>query len=475
MKYKYNPKNKLHRSILFIITFLVFLMNFSLLALIGHIPYILTPEISEKGFIYTDNYHRQTEAFAHGQLHFLDDASSLSGLKDPYDYEARTKVTYLFDTCYYKGKYYSYYTAIPIVFCLLPIYLITHQYFNLVILNLIIMFFAVLVASLLYRKIVEEYIKDVPLILYVLGFITLLFGSNLFYLLPSQKYEIPVSLGILCLFSTIYTLISMDNKKKLGFKSFLAGVLTSFLVCSKPNYVMYYPLIFFIGYIIYKKYLNNKKYIILFFIPCIIIGLSQMYYNYIRFDSIFEFGAKYQLTVFNVPKYIKFSFSRIFRCMLGYIFRPPAIDIYKFPYIFITLYDLNYKYREFFYDAFAVGLVAFPVIIFGIINVFKRENNSFYKFLKQCFYIMFFIVLIFIVINATISGVSEKYSTDLKFVLMFLSIIILLMRYSINKSKEFLAVFISLCILNIFLIVPLTYAGENLWIMNAWKQFIGTS
>jgi len=49
------------------------------------------------------------------------------------------------------------------------------------------------------------------------------------------------------------------------------------------------------------------------------------------------------------------------------------------------------------------------------------------------------------------------------------------MRYSINKSKEFLAVFISLCILNIFLIVPLTYAGENLWIMNAWKQFIGTS
>jgi len=474
MTQKYNPKNKLHRITLFLIVFLVLLINLSQLVPVGHFSYILTPKMSEDE-LKIDNYYRQTEAFAHGQLHFLEDASILLNYSNPYDWELRKKLNCLTDTSYYKGKYYSYYTTLPIIFCLLPVYLITHQFFNLAILNLIILTLATFIASLLYRKIIEDYIKDVPLLLYILGFITILFGSNLFWLLLGIKYHIAVSTGILCLVSTIYTLVCMNNQKKIAFKSFLAGILTSFVVCSKPNYVMYYPLIFFIAYTIYKKYLNNKKYIVLFFIPCAIIGLCQMYYNYIRFDSIFEFGAKYQLTGFNLPKYIKFTFSRMYRCARGYLVRLPYFDIHLFPHIFITMNKDDSIYKEFFFDSYSVGLIAFPVIIFGILNVFKKEKNTFYKFLKHCFYIMFIIFIAFILINTIIAGVAETYSIDLKFTLIFLSVIFLLTRHSIHNSRIFPIIFIFLCLLNIILIIPISYAGDGYWLLKAWIKLIESS
>ena len=51
---------------------------------------------------------------------------------------------------------------------------------------------------------------------------------------------------------------------------------------------------------------KNKKEVIkeliAVMIPYITVGLALMYYNYIRFDSIFEFGAKYQLTINNMAK-----------------------------------------------------------------------------------------------------------------------------------------------------------------------------
>ena len=46
-------------------------------------------------------------------------------------------------------------------------------------------------------------------------------------------------------------------------------------------------------------------------IPFIIVGLGLMYYNYIRFDSPFDFGANYNLTT-NDMTLRGFNIDRIF-------------------------------------------------------------------------------------------------------------------------------------------------------------------
>ena len=52
-----------------------------------------------------------------------------------------------------------------------------------------------------------------------------------------------------------------------------------------------------------------------------------MYYNYIRFDSPFEFGAKYQLTVFDTGYYGMTDFGKIPLMIARALLIPPTIKI----------------------------------------------------------------------------------------------------------------------------------------------------
>ena len=256
MKKVYDDKNKLHRNILPIIGIIVVILNFIFLCKISYVKEIFIEEIPEYSNVITnqvDNFYRQTLAFANGRLSFLDDASELEKLENPYNVSERGNTYYLFDTSYYKGNYYSYYTVLPIIFIMLPVYLISHKFLNLVIVNLIIMLLAIFVASKLYNKIIKKYIKDIPLYLYILGFLVLLFGSNMFFLIRGLKYDIAVSCGILFLVSTLYCLVSLDDSKNRKLKLVLAGICTAFIVLSKPTYIVYYILLIYVVYNLYKN------------------------------------------------------------------------------------------------------------------------------------------------------------------------------------------------------------------------------
>ena len=56
-----------------------------------------------------------------------------------------------------------------------------------------------------------------------------------------------------------------------------------------------------------------------------------MWYNHLRFDSVFEFGAKYQLTVSDVSQN-RLRFSAILPAILSYFLQPPDLGA-QFPYL----------------------------------------------------------------------------------------------------------------------------------------------
>ena len=65
---------------------------------------------------------------------------------------------------------------------------------------------------------------------------------------------------------------------------------------------------------IFKDYLKEKellKKLMVFAIPFALVGLSLMYYNYIRFSSPFDFGANYNLTT-NDMTLRGFNIDRVF-------------------------------------------------------------------------------------------------------------------------------------------------------------------
>lgn len=466
MKRVYNKNKKIDKSILTIIVCLTMTFNFLYLYKIGYIKEIFIKEIPQYSDVINnqvDNFYRQTLAFANGRLSFLDDATALESLNNPYDIEERSSIYYLFDTSYYKGNYYSYYTILPIIFILLPIYLVSHNFLNLIIVNLMILSLATYVASKLYKKIIEKYIPNIPFYLYILGFLALLFGSNMFLLIRGLKYDIAVSCGILFIASTLYFLSSLDNLKQTKIKLVLAGICTAFIVLSKPTYIIYYILLLYIVYNVYKTNIKKTSNILYYVLPIICIGIFQMIYNYVRYESIFEFGAKYQLTGFNLLDYIHISGSRILRAFKYYIFQIPKFDVSNFPYIFMnTNYD-NYLYNEWLYENVVTGLITYPVIVLAFIIFFSKSKDKVSLKIKNCLKLLYIIFIFMVVINATCAGVSEIYSLEFKFILMFVSIIYILNYINLNPQKKIIHyIFIISCILNIGIIFPISYSGEEL-------------
>ena len=111
--------NKLHKNIISIIIFIIAIFNFIFLFKIGYIQNIWEDKINEsytKSALYTDNYYRQTFAFANKSIALLEDFSAIDALENPYDITQRFNIKYLFDTSYYNGNYYSYYTILPIIY-----------------------------------------------------------------------------------------------------------------------------------------------------------------------------------------------------------------------------------------------------------------------------------------------------------------------------------------------------------------------
>ena len=158
----YDKDNKIHKNILLMIIFILGIINILVVYKMDYLKSIFIDEIPQSKIVITnqiDNYYRQTYAFSKGSLSLIEDSSSLDRLSNPYDIKSRENINYLFDNSYYKGKYYSYYTALPTVFILLPIYLVTHKFLNLVLVNLIILMLAVYFISKLYQLIIENYIK----------------------------------------------------------------------------------------------------------------------------------------------------------------------------------------------------------------------------------------------------------------------------------------------------------------------------
>ncbi len=453
---QYDKNNKIHRLLISIIVLVVSIINIIFLIGSGHCDKIFFKDISTNPteHIYQDNFYRQTFAFAHKRLSFLENASSLKYLNNPYRVEERIGIYYLFDTTYYKGKYYSYYTILPIIFILLPIYLISGYFLNLIIVNFLILTLVLYFIGKLYQFIIEKYIKNIPLFLYILGFLVIIFGSNIFLLLRGFKYDIPISCGILFITLSIYLLSLLSNKKFIKTKLILAGIFTAFIVLSKPSYIIYYFLIFYIVYIIYKKYIKSIKLLLYYTIPIAVIALFQMGYNYLRYDSIFEFGIQYQLTGFNLREYIGISPNKILRGFKYYLFQPLHIDLQHFPYIFIqTNYD-NHLYTEFLYENIIIGLFSLPVVVFAFILSFFRSNHSNIKNFLKIGYIIF---IPFVIFNTTYGGVAETYSLDFKIVISFISVLFLFTKLDYSKNKKLLASIIIVFILNILLMIPISY------------------
>jgi len=414
----------------------------------------------------------QAEAFINGQIDLLIKPSKeLLRLENPYDRSLREKesVEYLWDVALYKGKYYQYYTVIPVVFIIVPFKLITGYYLTTFSISIMLLIITIVLISILFKMLLKRYCIKTSFFNLIISLITIILGTNLLYLIRADKYEICELLALLNLTLSFIFILNIEQQKNKNTNIILAGITTGLLVISKPIYIFWYILIIpLIIKILYKQYnKNTKKYtkkIIIYFLPIIILGILQMIYNYIRFDNILEFGQSYQLTVYDNRILMQLSLPRILKGLVVNIFTMPIVNLKKFPFIFMmdNVQEITTDFGSITFNAYpgVVGLLGVPILWILLFKNKFLDNKD--KNIQLLIKIIFIISILVFIGNTVGSGISEQYTIQCKIPLVILSILTALK--GLEKRKLSNKLFIYLCIMTILIMVPIGASTFNRWL-----------
>ena len=340
-------------------------------------------------------YYQLFDALKKGQVYLdVKPSQELLSLSNPYDPNARMGGTFLWDRAYYHEKYYCYYGIAPVLLIMFPVYFLTGFKYtaSLLLIQEIGTLFSILVFCLLVLELVKLLFKKInlPVLIFTLigGVFSSLLFTNTIYKVGAYSegiYRIPYSYGLLFLFLSLYFLLLafQSQKRRILYLSFV-GLSIVLLVMSRPTLIFGLLLLvpLFIKIILEKYPLKKKIIDLLPMVGIVLIGaIFVMIYNYVRFDSIFEFGQTYQLTLTDNTK-LAYSVKGLLPTFCNFYLLPP--NFYNngtFPFIQYGYHDFTTKYHI--YNAGGIGLLFFPLFwsIVGLPFLLDKKDDIYLKIL----------------------------------------------------------------------------------------------
>lgn len=403
----------------------------------------------------------QTEAFVKGQVALLVEPSEeLKSLSNPYDVTLRNEknINYLYDTAYYNGSYYNYFGVAPILTCILPFRLLTGKYLPLYLWNLLFMTIAIFALYALYRKLIHRFLTKVSRLHFWLGFLAILLASNFLILIRGLKYDIAITSGIAFMLLACNLAISIQKNTKIRpLKLVLLGLFTGLIVLSKPSFICYYLLIAFFFWNSVREFEKKEKIksIVIAMVPLVFLGIFQMVLNYLRFDNIFEFGAKYQLTGDDVTATMIITFGKILEGFILYLGKIPQVDLLKFPFFSLSMNHGLMPMNERCYEQPLVGLLYLPILW---IYFFAKEilKNPKEKELKYFIWLCLLLTAVLIILNTCCAGITEPYSVDFKLILAIGAVLLMLKAMEQKEGQKWMRkVYTIVCIVTILFMLPI--------------------
>ena len=367
-------------------------------------------------------------------------SKELMNLSNPYDNTLRNaeNVDYVWDMAYYNGKYYVYFGILPVITVMAPYKIITGQYMEL---NKVVFIFATLTVIFIIKTIMlifRRWFKNVPFKFLILFIIAVISGGLIMWICRRPvTYEVAIISGYYLAIQGIFFILKTIEKEKINYVYMCLSCLSLALsVACRPNLMIASLLIVPVLLKIFIDNVKNKKNILknifVVAIPYGIVGISLMIYNYVRFDSIFEFGAQYQITVNDMTN----LGNRIMAIPVGlisYLFKIPTI-ISQFPFAQIS-YDTITFYGYYWSSAMAGGIFILSPICFALFLIPKIRN----KINKELFFTIVMlstIGLTICIIDIILGGNSQRYAADYAWMFLFAAMMTILAIYQILKNEQ---------------------------------------
>lgn len=368
-------------------------------------------------------------------------------LEDPYDMQERgeleREVDYKWDTAYYNGKFYVYFGILPALLLFLPYNLLTGKYLKI---SIVTYGFSILIFILLKEillKILSRYFEKIKFKNVVYYLIILLSGTLIFYANGmSRFYEVVIISGLYFVLQGInFILNALENEKNRHLNIFFGCLFMALSVACRPTdllaslLILPYLIKLFIDYI--KQIKNNKtkltKLVFAVAIPYITVGCALMWYNYVRFDNVFDFGSKYQLTINNMVE-LESRVASIPAGILCNLFSIPNF-IPDFPFITHSN-DIAIFYGYYYIENMIGGALAMAPICLAIFFIAKFNKKIKNKELKVIVNSLTIIGIFLAIISTAMAGSNQRYLIDYIWMLILAGILIFSGLYEVLKSEE---------------------------------------
>ena len=359
----------------------VFVSVLTLTAMIAGSSLLMTlcPKFNGEIPEHRDQYERMAESLLHGHLYLeYDDIDpKLLAMEDPYDKKAREElgVNFHWDHAFYKGKYYMYFGVVPVFLLFLPYRVVTGAPLTTYHATQIFIGLSFIGMFVLMRLLARKFFTKMPYVMYLLMAAILPFISTVHCIAKPAMYMTAFAGGICMEIWSLYFFVKAvwdtESENRAILRAFIGAFLGALAFGCRPpialaNLMVIPCLVRFI-----KTHRVSGKLIgklAAAATPYLVIGGLLMLYNYLRFDSPFEFGQSYQLTVADQSAYAN---------MLE------ALDVRKLfnglIYVFVRSEELK---EAFPYVSEGGAFFSYPVFLIGTLSLFGsavrrriRENK----------------------------------------------------------------------------------------------------
>lgn len=301
----------------------------------------LAPRVGPK----RDYYNLLLDGWLSGQLHLkVDVPQELLRLPDPYDPAVRPPGLGLHDASFYRGRYYLYFGAAPVLTLLLPYRLATGSDLSQAAAVLCFGLAGFLASFALWRSVRRRYFPDTgPLVTLLAGGVLGLASLGPVLLRRPHLWELPIAAGscfaLLALHALWRALEAIPGgpdvswgRSRGGWVA-AAGLLLGLAIASRPTYLIAGPFLAvpFLAWWWRERRLPWRE-ALAALVPLAVIGLTMAWHNHARFGDPLQFGQAYQLSMDYESRMAHFRASHAPFNLWRY-FLSPATWSWEFPFI----------------------------------------------------------------------------------------------------------------------------------------------
>lgn len=393
-------------------------------------------------------YFELAEALADGHVCLDEEPSeALLSLDNPYDFNARkaAKVRedsggYAFwDHALYKGKYYVYFGVLPCLVFFLPYYLATGAELPLAVAIIITMAILCLGLVRLSFSCCRRWSPGCSQATLLYSAFTFATGSWIVYAaIKPGHYALPILLGLALLAWGIDLCIEATARREISLPRAAAGAgLIAATVACRPQLLIggLIAICLLVKHMRDFGIRSDLKALGVALAPCVVVFALQGWYNFIRFDSVFDFGANYNLTTNDMTKR-GFNVDRIPLALLSYLFQPPVFGASS---PFLRAVDLNADYfgvsivEKMFGGIFCLTPLLFPIFL----PILGRYRRILGKGRTALVGLSALCAIALVIFDANAAGILPRYFMDFGFFLAFGSALCIIAIWGRRNLKAF--------------------------------------